>query len=89
MLDKFYEGLAHAIVVQAVEDYELLIKTNRDAKPQDKYSSFSVSKNEIESFFHSKWYAQLTPLDPDYLIRKIKEYATVPSKRRYKAKQKI
>ena len=88
MLDKFYEGLAHAIVVQAVEDYEQLIKTNRDTKPQDKYCSFSISKNEIENFFHSKWYAQLTPLDPDYLIRKVKEHATVQCKRRYRIKQK-
>lgn len=35
----------------------------------------SLSKDEIESFFHSPWYAFLTNADPDYILNRIKEEA--------------
>ena len=32
---------------------------------------------ELEEFFHSDWYELLTDVDPDYLIRKLREKAGV------------
>ena len=54
---KNYEDLANAIVLQAVRDYR-----------QD-----PISRDRIEHFFRSQWFTQLTDLNGDYLIRKLRE----------------
>lgn len=81
MLDKFYEQLAIAIIAQAANDYMVLIRTGKEhmSKSARNWNAGAggviVSRKELESFFHSKWYGQLTTLDPDYLMRMLKKHA--------------
>jgi Tfp pilus assembly protein PilE len=64
-----YENLANAVVSVAAKDYLAALKkvkrkaTNKDAMQE---------AMDLERFFHSAWYAQLTSVDPDYLIRRLR-----------------
>ena len=63
------ENLANAVVSVAAKDYLAALKkvkrkaTNKDAMQE---------AMDLERFFHSAWYAQLTSVDPDYLIRRLR-----------------
>ena len=65
-----YERLGNAIIIQAAKDYRMALrrlsrnKCNRDAQEQ---------VDDIERFFHSDLFGVLTDLDPDMLIRKLRE----------------
>ena len=65
-----YERRANAIILQAVTDYRTALKKirknpgNRDAIDE---------ALRIERFFRSGWYSQLTSVDGEYLIRKLRE----------------
>ncbi len=65
-----YERLANAIILQAVTDYKTALKKirknpgNRDAIDE---------ALRIERFFRSGWYSQLTSVDGEYLIRRLRE----------------
>ena len=65
-----YEKLANAIVLQAVKDYRLALK--RLAKYHRNESAL-YTKREVERFFRSEWYASLTAVEPEMLIKKLKE----------------
>ena len=54
-----YENLANAIILRAVEDYRL---TDNEKELK-----------EIEAFFRSDWFAVLTRLNPDLLIKKLRK----------------
>lgn len=54
-----YENLANAIILRAVEDYRL---TDNEKELE-----------KIEAFFYSDWFATLTRLDPDLLIKKLRK----------------
>ena len=58
-----YERLANAIILQALKKIKAHPK-NRDAINE---------ALEIESFFRSGWYSQLTSVDGEYLIRRLQE----------------
>ncbi len=65
-----YENLANAIILQAVKDYR------NDLKRLAKHpfnSAALAEKREIERFFHSVWFAVLTSIDPELLIRRLCE----------------
>lgn len=62
-LDPFAD-LANAIVACAADDYRTALKEG------DRRSLAS-----LERFFHSRWYALLTRLDPDNLISRLKAEA--------------
>ena len=65
-----WENLANAIVLSAVKDYKAaLIRLKRH--PDSRSAADDVKRQE--KFFYSSWYETLTDLDPDYLIRKLKE----------------
>ena len=36
---------------------------------------YRATAMEVERFFHSQWYSQLTQIDPDYLIEKLRKEA--------------
>ena len=59
-----FTDLANAIVACAADDYRTALKEG------DKRSLAS-----LERFFHSRWYALLTGLDPDRLISRLKAEA--------------
>lgn len=68
-----YEELANAIVLQAVRDYrEAVKKLSRRRKNRDA----QFTKEECLRFFRSKWFSQLTELDPEFLIRRLDEEIT-------------
>lgn len=65
-----YRNLANAIVKQAADDYfELLAGIMAVPIPP------GCNTREIERFFHSDWYDLLCSVDPDYLLRKLREKA--------------
>lgn len=69
-MDRNYEDLANGIVLQAVKDYrEALTKL----KEEPENTKARLMKIEVESFFLSSWYKELTSLDPDLLIKQLKE----------------
>ncbi|MBR6029416.1 MAG: hypothetical protein IKP40_10025 [Clostridia bacterium] len=65
-----YQGLANAIVEQAAKDY---VSALRFLKKHPGAKGALKEALEIEDFFHSEWYALLTDVDPDYLIKRLRE----------------
>lgn len=65
-----YQKLANAIIVMAADDYRELCNAGKlKMKVGSKYTSI----DSIEKFFHSDYYKQLTDLDGEYVLRKLKE----------------
>lgn len=65
-----YERLSNAIILQAVKDYRSALKQlmkNREDK------SAMSDAMECERFFRSQWYAALTDVDGEYLIKRLRE----------------
>ena len=62
VIERGYEALANAVIVQAVQDYKLALKKNSD-----------IDIKRLERLLRSEWFQVLTDLDGTYLIRKIKE----------------
>ena len=65
-----YQNLANAIVAQAAEDYLSALKKLKK-NPRNRMAMDEAM--QLEKFFHSGWYGVLTGVDPDYLIRKLRE----------------
>lgn len=65
---EYYEHLAQAIIVQAVNDY-------RDAlaafylHPREMYR---LRVQELEEFFYSDFYSVLTKVDADYILKRVR-----------------
>jgi hypothetical protein len=69
-MDRNYEDLANGIVLQAVKDYrEALNKL----KEEPENLEAEITKEEVETFFRSSWYRELTSLDPELLIKELRE----------------
>lgn len=70
------ENLANAIIMKAVIDYKAaLIKLRRCKTFQARTRARGIII-ECEAFFRSQWFGILTDLDPEMLIRKVKEEIT-------------
>lgn len=69
-MNNTYERLANAIVLQAVKDYRNALK-RLEKHPRNETALYT--KREVERFFRSDWYASLTKVNPEMLIRKLKE----------------
>lgn len=65
-----YERLANAIILQAVTDYRAALKRIRRS-PKNKDAVDEALR--IERFFRSAWYSQLTSVDGEYLIRRLRD----------------
>lgn len=65
-----YERLANAIILQAVADYRTALKKIK-AHPKNRQAIDEAL--EIERFFRSQWYAQLTSVDGEYLIKRLQD----------------
>ena len=64
-----YENLANAIVLSAVDDYRRTLR--RLSKNSD--SKLALADVEsLERFFKSNWYAAVTSVEGEFLIRKIR-----------------
>ena len=65
-MQRCWEDLAQAIILQAVTDYRKARKRVRTMPDQK-------AAQATERFFRSWWFAQLTDVDGEYLLRKLKE----------------
>lgn len=65
-----YELLANAIVLLAVNDYRRAL---RKLQSNPKYEPAKKTKQDVERFFRSSWYAELTSVNPETLICKLIE----------------
>jgi len=63
-----FEELAQAIILQAVKDYRA---TLRQLIKNPRHAAALRMKQEITQFYRSGWFAVLTTLDPEMLIRKL------------------
>lgn len=65
-----YKRLANEIIVRAVYDYrsarQILARRPSDALAQQ-------MKNECEMFFLSEWFCELTNVDGEYLLEKLRK----------------
>ncbi len=67
-----WEDLANAIILQAVKDYRRARKKAR-RRPDQKTAQATI--REVERFFTSWWFAQLTDLDGEMLMEKLQKEA--------------
>ena len=65
-----YERLANAIILQAVSDYRVALKKIK-AHPKNRQAIDEAL--EIERFFRSGWYQELTSVDGEYLIKRLQD----------------
>ena len=69
-MEKNYEDLANAIIVQAVKDYRMA-RHRLKHFPRDKAAQGEI--RSITQFVHSGYFTLLTTLDGPSLLRKIDE----------------
>ena len=62
-----YEDLANAIILQAVKDYRMALKSLK-ANSRNR-----AAQAEIERFFRSQWYSALTDVKGEMLIRSLQK----------------
>jgi len=68
-----YEELANAVVLRAVKDYRKALRT------LSRYPNKRSAQHEcrsIEQFFRSGWFGELTSIDPEMLLTKLKTEVT-------------
>lgn len=67
---KPYEILANEIVMSAVNDYKTCLEALKKDRSNISLLSF---KRRTEDFFYSEHFHNITNIDPNYLIKNIKE----------------
>ena len=65
-----YESFANAIITTAAKDYMAALKILKKSPANAK-----STVTECERFFRSSWYAALTSMDSEFLIRRLREEA--------------
>lgn len=69
-MDRNYEELVQAIVVQAAKDYRKTLK-RLILRPDDEAANYH--KDEIEEFFRSDWFMDMTTADGEYIIHALQQ----------------
>ena len=69
-----YENLANAIILQAVKDYRMALKS---LKANSRNRTVQTDKTEIERFFRSQWYSTLTDVNGEMLILSLQKEADI------------
>ena len=62
------DALVSGIIVQAVKDYKACTSK---LKKKPKNQEALIAKRELERFFYSDWFAMLSDLDPEKLLKKL------------------
>ncbi len=70
-----YENLANSIILLAVKDYRAALKK---LKKWPRNESTKIMKDEVERFFRSAWYRELTSVDGEFLISKLQAEVDEP-----------
>lgn len=80
-----WEALANAVVERAADDYRWARRAlarpepgpDADAETIEKHSALKrlahKRMREVEIFFRSEWYGQLTDADPEYIMQRLRE----------------
>lgn len=68
-VDRAYQDVANAIVLKAVEDYRAALD---GVSYNGWYTPYEVIE-QLEKFFHSKYFHVLTKVKPDYLIEQLRK----------------
>ncbi len=71
-MQRNWEDFAQAIIVLAVQDYRRALKILR-RRPTSKVAQ--ALEAEVRSFFQSWWFTQLTDIDSNFLIERLREEA--------------
>ena len=75
-----YEDLANAIIMQAVNDYRMLLsgriptiseEQQLNMKPESVIKTVYSQKEQLVKFFKSTWYADLTTVSATYLLERL------------------
>ena len=69
-----YENLANAIILQAVKDYRMALKS---LKANSRNRTVQTDKAESERFFRSQWYSTLTDVNGEMLILSLQKEADI------------
>ena len=69
-----YENLANAIILQAVKDYRMALKS---LKVNSRNRTVQTDTAEIERFFRSQWYSTLTDVNGEMLILSLQKEADI------------
>ena len=80
-VEESYENLANGIIVQACNDYIYNMRfikrceerRHLDARTKKRLQSARWEVEDIQRFFHSEWYRELTSVNGDYILSKISE----------------
>ena len=67
-----YQALANAVIERAAKDYREAL---RHLKKRPDSRDAMKAAMDLEGFFHSARYAELTGIDPDYLIDRLRKEA--------------
>lgn len=74
MTDKNYTFLTNAIILQAVKDYRLALRYERDLRyNQEMQHSYRKLLRECERFFRSEWFSALTTVNGNTIIKKLRK----------------
>lgn len=79
--DSPWDTLARAVVAQACRDWRLSVRKltrlqGRGVDDEDRRVQNAKRRREdCERFFRSKWIAQLTTVDPEYILERLYEEA--------------
>lgn len=71
-MDTGWNKLADAIILQAVSDYRKALRILRRMPNRQLAAQYVI---ETEEFFLSDWFSQLTEIDPQRLIQRLREEA--------------
>lgn len=69
-MENGYRSLAVAIVLRAIKDYRKAAKRYKAGKRKEESLS---EMREITRFIKSGWFRELTDLDPDAVLERLKE----------------
>ena len=69
-MQRNWENLSNAIILKAVEDYRKARKRVRTF-PDQKAAQATI--REVEKFFRSWWFAQLTDIDGEMLVERLRK----------------
>ncbi len=69
-MQRNWEDLVQAIIMKAVEDYR---KARRRVRHFPDQKGAQATIREVEKFFRSRWFAQLTDIDGEMLIKRLRE----------------
>ena len=69
-MQRNWEELANGIILQAVEDYRKARRRVRK-RPDQRFAQYVI--RETERLFRSRWFAQLTDVDGEMLIVRLRK----------------